>query len=235
MGSTNNKTNKVLAVEMLALSPNLTQKDLADKLGVEARTVSNWLNSPSFIDLLYKRYMETAGRELPLVIDAMIREAKHGNVQAGRLILEHFGKLDNRIKIQVQSPFEKFLKQEAQDGEFVEHEEITNGAISIGELAASLLPGEHTIPPRDIRNDNPRQRKKVEDKALKYVSKKARNKAKQKEIQREMYSRRKRAKAVELELLPKGRSSKGEREGWLKELEGREIEKFGQIQNFEED
>ena len=45
-----------------------------------------------------------------------------------------------------------------------------------------------------------------------------------------MYQRRKRAKNVGLELLSAGRHGKGAREKWWKELESREIEKYGEVQ-----
>ena len=97
---TKDKT-RMLALEMLAIDPSLSHRSLAEKLGVDKMTIASWVNDPLFIDMWYKRFMEVAGKELPNVIGAMIREALEGNVQAGRLILEHFGKLDNRVKIQV--------------------------------------------------------------------------------------------------------------------------------------
>tara|TARA_R100000808_G_C2069835_1_gene97825 strand:- start:150 stop:686 length:537 start_codon:yes stop_codon:yes gene_type:complete len=175
--------------------------------------------------------MEVAGKDLPLVINAMIREAQHGNVQAGRLILEHFGKLDTRVKIQVESPFEKFMKMEnVEDAEFVNDKEITNGAISIAEQASSLIPDDSELPDRDVRNNRPRFREKQEESMLKYATQKAKNKISERALQRKMYERRKRAKAVGLELLSAGRSSKGQRDEWWKKLEKMEIEKFGEVQ-----
>ena len=89
--------NKLIAIELISTNPSIHQKTLAKKIGVDERTIRNWLGDPDFIDEIYKRYMEVSGIELPGVIKAMIEEAKMGNVQAGRLILEHFGKLENRI------------------------------------------------------------------------------------------------------------------------------------------
>ena len=77
---------KMLAVEILAMTPGISKTDLSDKLGVSRPALNKWMNDPLFIDVWYKRYMEIAGSELPHVISAMIREAKHGNVKAGRLI-----------------------------------------------------------------------------------------------------------------------------------------------------
>ena len=222
---------RLIAVEMLAMSPGITQKELAESLKVTAPTVRGWLNDPMFIDALYKRYMEVAGKNLPLVINAMIREAQHGNVQAGRLILEHFGKLDSRIKIQVESPFEKFIKMEnVEDAEFVIDKEITNGAVSIGEQAASIITSNVVLPARNSNNDYPGLREKEEKNSLTMATSKARKKLVEKVLQKKMYERRKRAKSVDLELLSAGRSSKGERDEWWKELEKLEVKKFGEIQ-----
>ena len=107
------KTDKIAinaAIEMIANSPGIRYKDIADKLNVSSATIGNWMCSPMVIDKVYKRYMELAGNELPAVVQAVIEEAKLGNVHAARLVLEHFGKLENKLKIQVESNFEKFMK-----------------------------------------------------------------------------------------------------------------------------
>ena len=223
--------SKMLAIEILAMSPSISKTDLAKQLGISKPTLNKWMADPLFIDTWYKRYMEVAGSELPLVIGAMIREAQHGNVQAGRLILEHFGKLDMRVKIQVESPFEKFMKMEdVEDAQFVVDKEITDGAISIGEQASSIIDSNIDLPDRNDRNDYPRVRERKEDESLKMATTKARKKLVEKALQKKMYERRKRAKAVGLDLLPSGRSSKGERDEWWKKLEKMEVEKFGKVQ-----
>ena len=223
--------SKMLAIEILAMSPSISKTDLAKQLGISKPTLNKWMADPLFIDTWYKRYMEVAGSELPLVIGAMIREAQHGNVQAGRLILEHFGKLDTRVKIQVESPFEKFIKMEnVEDAEFVIDKEITNGAVSIGEQAASIITSNVVLPARNSNNDYPGLREKEEKNSLTMATSKARKKLVEKVLQKKMYERRKRAKSVDLELLSAGRSSKGERDEWWKELEKLEVKKFGEIQ-----
>ena len=54
----------------------------------------------------------------------MVREAKACNVQAGRLVLEHGGKLQKNIHVTIDSPFEKWLKKadigDVQDAEIVD-------------------------------------------------------------------------------------------------------------------
>ena len=223
--------SKMLAVEILAMSPSISKTDLAKQLGISKPTLNKWMADPLFIDTWYKRYMEVAGSELPLVIGAMIREAQHGNVQAGRLILEHFGKLDTRVKIQDESPFEKFMKmEEVENAEFVVDQELTDGAISIGEQASSIVDSNIVLPDRDDSNNYPRLRERKEDDSLKMATSKARKKLVEKVLQKKMYERRKRAKSVGLDLLPSGRSSKGERDEWWKKLEKLEVKKFGKVQ-----
>ena len=219
--------NKLLAIELLASNPSMNQRAVASKLGINERTVRLWLTDPDFIDEIYKRYMEVSGIELPAVIKAMIEEAKMGNVQAGRLILEHFGKLETRIKVQVESPFEKFMRMDGEDAEFVEMSEEEQGEM---DLVSKVMDMEDIeLPERDIANSSPRLREKNEKKTLKESTIKQIKKEKVKKQLNNAYRLRKRANAVGLELLGSGRQSKGAREKWMEELERLEIEKFGSI------
>ena len=229
---TRKTSSKLIAVELVAMSPSIPVKEIAAKVDVHPTMVRTWLRDPAFIDAWYKRYMEVAGSELPHVIGAMIREAKEGNVQAGRLILEHFGKLDTRVKIQVESPFEKFLNMETEDAEFefVNNKEVTNGAISIADQVSGLSDSMDDLPDRNSDNDTPTTRTKLEKTRLDLATYDAKFKAREQRNQKFMYDRRKRAEAVGMELLGRGRSSKGKREAWWDELEKKEIDKFGKVQ-----
>ena len=221
--------NKLIAIELISKNPSMHQKALAEKIGVDERTVRNWLTDPDFIDEIYKRYMEVSGIELPGVIKAMIEEAKMGNVQAGRLILEHFGKLETRIKVQVESPFEKFMRMDGEDAEFVDVSEQEQEQM---DLASKVMEMEDIeLPERDIANSSPRLREKNEKKTLKESTIKHIKKEKVKKQLNNAYRLRKRAEAVGLKLLGTGRQSKGAREKWLEKLERLEIEKFGRIGN----
>jgi len=215
---------KVLAVEVIALNPLITNKEVAIKVGVGESVITSWRKDPNFIDVCYERYMVEFGSLLPSVLNAMVREAQAGNVQAGRLVLEHFGKLDNKLKITIESPYEKILKSmDITDAEYIEDidSDILNYDGVDSEVIDNLLKG---LPERDIRNDNPSERIKTERKELnKKVSEKMR--------QHKMYLMRKRAKAVGLEVLGKGKKTKGERKAWMDELERLEIAKFGAIQS----
>ena len=92
---------KKVAVEHFATNPSITVKELADELGIAERTIVKWRTDPNFMDAIYDRYMVLFGGELPAVLSAMIREAKSGNVQAGRLVLEHSGKLVKNINVTI--------------------------------------------------------------------------------------------------------------------------------------
>ena len=65
---------------------------------------------------------------------------------------------------------------------------------------------------------------KIEKEQIIKVTKFEKDRAKEKEYQKNAYQLRKRAKAVGLELLPSGRHSKGKRKEWLKKLEQLEKE-----------
>ena len=97
------------AINLYVQEPNITAQQVADKLGVSTALIYSWRQNPNFMDAIYDKYMVEFGGELPAVLQAMIREAKAGNVQAARLILEHSGKLVKNINITVDSPYEKFL------------------------------------------------------------------------------------------------------------------------------
>ena len=205
------------AIDMLANNPGIKYKDIADKLGVSATTITNWMCSPAVVDRVYKRYMEIAGNELPAVVQAVIEEAKLGNVHAARLILEHFGKLENKIKVQVESNFEKFMKGgDAEDAEFFE---ITQNQEEVLEVLSDKT---IQLPERHTSNDEPKARDEFEKNRLKYKMKQAQIDELEAKKQSERYKIRTRAKKANLELLSPGRHSRSERDNWMKELEKRE-------------
>ena len=215
------KPQKMIALELLATNPSMNQTTIAKHLNIEPRTVRYWLSDPLFIDEVYKRYMEKAGIELPNVIAAMFEEAKMGNVQAGRLILEHFGKLENKLKIQIESPFEKFMKVDADEAEFIDMDDETKEVLD--KVSSVLDIGNIELPERNPVNDQPKKRMQEEQKRVDKLTFKSLKKGKIKKEQNSRYLIRKRAKAVGLDLLPPGRHSKGTRDKWIAKLE--ELEK----------
>tara|TARA_R110000824_G_scaffold156917_2_gene330247 strand:- start:3879 stop:4496 length:618 start_codon:yes stop_codon:yes gene_type:complete len=117
-------TSKVRAIELLVNEPTARIKDVAEESGVSAVTIHKWLKDPEFVEVFYQRYMISFGSRLPSVLNSMIREAEAGNVQAGRLVLEHSGKLIKRVEVaNHQSPFEKFLNTEVASDVEIEPDE----------------------------------------------------------------------------------------------------------------
>ena len=112
------KPQKVIALEFLIDNPTAPQHEVATHAGVSQGTISNWYKDPGFVETFYDRYMVTYNSKLPSVLDAMVKEAQLGNVQAGRLVLEHSGKLQKNIVIKHESPFERFLKSDPVDADY---------------------------------------------------------------------------------------------------------------------
>ena len=221
-----NKGAYIAAVDLLASDLTLTYKDIANKIGVHPKTLARWLKNGNFIDAVYKRYMEVAGINIPSVVQAMIEEARLGNVHAARLILEHFGKLENKLKIQVESNFEKFMKvgEDTEDAEFFD---ITEGQEEVLDVLSDTIGGKDIeLPNRHISNDKPKLRDDFEKNRLKYKVKEVEKNEEESKKQAERYLIRKRAKAVGLDLLPAGRRTKSERTNWMKKLEKLEKEKL---------
>ena len=197
---------KKVAVEHFATNPSITVKDLALELGINERTIVVWRTDPNFMDAVYERYMVLFGGELPAVLNAMIREAKSGNVQAGRLVLEHSGKLVKNINVTVDSPFEKYLK--SIDIDNVEDAEVIDVMEEI-EIIDNL-------PERDT--EHPVIRNKRENKQIDEAIKKEQYSQQRKE----WYQWNKRAKAVGVEPLSARRPTKGQRKTWEDEIIKRE-------------
>ena len=197
---------KKVAVEHFATNPNLTVKELALELGITERTIVKWRTDPNFMDAIYDRYMVLFGGELPAVLSAMIREAKSGNVQAGRLVLEHSGKLVKNINVTIDSPFEKWLKKidvdDIEDAEIIE--------------VMEEIPIIETLPDRDTETTikrSQRENKQIDD---------AVKKEQYSQKRKEWYKWNKRAKEVGVEPLSARRPTKGQRKAWEDEIIKRE-------------
>ena len=193
------KPHKILAIELFALNPAITVKEVAAKVGVSDICIAKWRQDPMFIDKIYERYMTEFGSQLPAVINAMVREAKHGNVQAARLVLEHSGKLVKNVNITIDSPFEKFLKSDdIQDAEIVEV-------------------FDDVVIPEDLPERKPSKTVKQEKVALKSEIEKDRYDNKKKtrnDMRKEWYRWKKRAEAVGIKPLSAKRPTKGQRKEW---------------------
>ena len=201
----NKKENphKEAAIQLFAFNHGITNKEVADKIGVSYKVVKNWREDPEFHLNIYNCYMNVFDSKLPSILDAMVREAKEGNVQAGRLILEHSGKLvKNIINVSV-SPYEMFLNK-------LEEVEIVDD--NVIEEAADVDFQEVELPERSTEDQRLRTIK--EGKKLKKVVKNEEYNAQQ----REWYRWRKRAKKVEIEPLKSRRPTPAQRKEWQNKI-----------------
>ena len=209
MGSLVKTTQRRRAAELLALNPDMSAKEVADRIKVHQATITNWRQDPNFVDLVYDIYMVEFGAEIPSVLKAMIREAKAGNVQAGRLVLEHSGKLIKNINITIDSPFEKFLKADEIEYQDAEIQDIVDDIPEIPDVV---------LPERKAENQQMRTREEFSS------IKKERKNLKRKLSRNKMYHLKERARAAGVEILPNGRPKKSVKEAWIAEIEAKEKE-----------
>tara|TARA_Y100001938_G_scaffold150982_1_gene244832 strand:- start:6075 stop:6722 length:648 start_codon:yes stop_codon:yes gene_type:complete len=196
------KPEKSLVVDMLVSKPEARIQDIADKAGVTKATIHNWLKDPEFVEIFYQKYMVSFGAKLPSILNSMIREAEAGNVQAGRLILEHSGKLIKRVEVNNhKSPFEKFLNTQASDMQEIEPVDAEFEEIEV-------LPRKPVVPPK--------KETKVQLKSKKLAQDKKNTK------RREARRWRLRAEAVGIEKPKRGRQTPAQRKMWQDKVINRE-------------
>ena len=173
------------AVDIYATTPNVQHKDVADELGVSYKTLLKLRKDADFWKKVWDTYLVTYEADVLDVCRSMVREALAGNVQAGRLVLEHSGKLQKNINITISSPFEKYL--ESQERKQLEPSKEV--------IEAELVPVEIQQEFQHIDSE--------------LVKKKA-----VLEKRRELYSWSRRAEAVGIAPMPPKRPTKGQRLEW---------------------
>ena len=223
MANIQKRPEKALAIEIFATQPDKSIQQVAVEVGVSPKAMYNWRCDPRFMDAIYERYMVVFGGELPAVLSAMVREAKAGNVQAGRLVLEHSGKLVKNVNVTIDSAFEKWLKK-VDDAEIVDGEIIEEEVFDLVEEIEVEIEG---LPPRDTENQI--VRKKREKRSLAEEKKKAQYNLQQKE----WYRWKVRAKAAGVEMLKGGRPTPGQRLAWEQEIIRKENAEIGQVKDKE--
>jgi len=80
-------------IEWLAIPSNerepKTQAELAQQLGVEPATLSDWKRSPELWEEVRRLVDERVKEHHPEVLAALVRKAKQGDVQAQKLYLQY--------------------------------------------------------------------------------------------------------------------------------------------------
>lgn len=206
-----------MAIEMVAMQPELTNKSIAQKLGVSYKKICAWRNNPKFIEKTVDRFMELIGKEVPLVMKALVREAKEGNTRSAEIFLKQMGRLQDTLVVKIEAPFTQHLK--AKEGAI-----STEDAIEFGnEMDEALI----DIDYEELPERNPKNNKSIrvlnQDKM---ETRQAIERAKKNADKSKRYELRKRAKAVGLEPLKGGRPHPAKRKNWLKRLEQLEREKL---------
>ena len=199
-----------IAIEMCAMQPEITNKHLSKQLGISYKRACAWRNNPKFIEQTVDRFMELIGKEIPLVMQALVREAKEGNTRSAEIFLKQMGRLQDTLVVKIEAPFTQHLK--AKHGAITEDDAITMG----NEIEGLLTEVEfEELPPRNPKNNRPiRQINKDKEETVQAI-----NRAKKNIDRNKRYALRKRAKAVGLEPLTGGRPHPSKRRAWIKKLE----------------
>ena len=208
--------NQQLTVELLASKPGIKTTEAAKALNCTMETIRAYRRIPAFNEAVYNRYMDISGGKLVNVVAAMIREAERGNVQAANLVLRHYGKLEDKITMIHDSPFDKFLKI----GNVKEAEVVEVVETMTPEDVSNSFDVNVDLPERDTVNDKLKTRVTNENRALKKVY--TEEKRKRKETATTARQLRIRANKVGMDMLPPGRQRQNVRDEWIRELKNRE-------------
>ena len=191
------KLNPILenrAVEIYATTPNVPHKDVAIELGISDKTLMKLRKDSNFWQKVYDTYMISFEGEIVDVVRAMIREARAGNVQAGRLVMEHSGKLQKHLNVTITSPFEKWM-QSQENKQLGTSEQISPNGNWIQDAEIIDVP-------EDVQESFGELDKELQQKKA-YLDRR-----------RELHGWCKRAEAVGIAPLPPRRPTKGQRLDW---------------------
>ena len=173
------------ALDIYATTPNVQHNFVADELGISYKTLLKLRKDADFWKKVWDTYLVTYEADVLDVCRAMVREALAGNTSAGRLVLEHSGKLQKNINITISSPFEQYL--ESQQGKQLEPSKEV--------IEAELLPGEIQQEFQHIDSELLKKKATLEKR-------------------RELYGWSRRAEAVGIAPMPPRRPTKGQRLDW---------------------
>ena len=209
---------KLRAIDILGTQPDVTGVEICKELDISKNTLTEWKKDIAFVEAVYEKYMITFNSKLPAVLEAMIREAKEGNVQAGKLVMEVAGKIVKRVNVKIQAPFQQWL--DAKDADIVDiNDEIPTVGFTPMEAIKTIEVKEENLPKRNKNNDKPIKRSMKEKKKIEKIKKNPNLLKKKKDQFNSWYHLRKRAKKVGLDLLPPGKPTKTQRAEWLVKLE----------------
>ena len=191
-----------MAIELYANNPGIGAKEVAKQVGVSTACVYKWRRDPEFNSKIYELYEGNVVGELPSIMNAMVREAKEGSVNAAKFIFEALGKMQKQINVTIDSPFERFLKKvDTIDAEIVEDQDIQEVFID--------APIDRELPDRKPKISDAQDKIHVNKVIKKEIKKLSRN-----EKRKIWYKWKKRAEAVGIEPLKAKRPTKLQRKEW---------------------
>ena len=182
------------AVDIYATTPNVQHNFVADELGISYKTLLKLRKDADFWKKVWDTYLVTYEADVLDVCRSMVREALAGNVQAGRLVLEHSGKLQKNINITISSPFEKYL--ESQERKQLEPSK------EVSRCNDRTLIQNAEVVPVEIQQE------------FQQIDRELEKKKSVLEKRRELYSWSRRASAVGIAPMPPKRPTKGQRLTW---------------------
>ena len=196
------------AIEVYACKPDIRHQDAAEMLKISENTLYKLRRDPNFWEQVYNYYMVTFEGDVVGVLRAMVREGLAGNVQAGRLVLEHSGKLQKNINITIQSPFEKWMEK-VEGGVEIKEAEIIDDLKAIEDDFSDLPERSADKGTWKARNDHV---------AVRNATTKEESRIRRNEARKIMRSWQKRAKLAGVDPLPARRPTPGQRKAWEKEI-----------------
>ena len=110
------------AVQIYAGNPMIQHQEVAKMLDISEKKLRKLRRESEFHQKVYDYYMVTFETDVVAVLKAMVREAVAGNTTAGRIVLEHSGKLAKNININFPSPYDQWLSKRF--GEEIEDAEV---------------------------------------------------------------------------------------------------------------
>ena len=199
------------AVEIYANNPEVTHREVATTLGVTEKTLRKIRRNPEYQENLYNYYMVTFNEGIIKTLQSMLRESWAGNVQAGRIVLEHSGKMQNSDG-KVLSPFEKWAMMQ------IEKQEKDKEVVIDAEDAEIVedMPHFPELPP--MTADNSPLKTKEELNKLQNMPQKAKSIDNRNKSRREQYKWLKRADAVGVKPLSAKRPTPGQKKEWQESI-----------------
>ena len=196
------------AIEIYGTTPMVEHQQVAEMLNISESMLLKVRRDPNFWSRVYDFYMVSFEGDVIDVLRAMVREAKAGNVQAGRLVLEHSGKLQKNINITIDSPFEKWMAK-VEGGVEITDAEIVEDLQTLPDDFSDLPARSTESAVWKGRRDNAQLQKELNKEERRFNRNQARK------VMRGWF---KRAKAVGVEPLPARRPTPGQRKTWEKKV-----------------